>query len=266
MRFLCFAALCVATRACVTDRDCGLLGACVAAACACDPGWAGPTCASLDLLPAPVDSGLRQTNSSNWCGTILVDPSDAGLYHAYNADFGGCRDGLAIWLTGSRVIHSTSRSPVGPFAPVWAAGGAEVAVSAEAHNPQAIRAPDGTFLLLDSYGGPDAGCQLEANYSSCKGLGSMCAPKMPRQGGLGWWVFHASASARGPWAPVNVSVDFPCFSENLTPSPFFHRALGVFFFASYTLRRAPRPRPPLAPLPRKNSKRLHVHSVPLRQG
>lgn len=50
----------------------------------------------------------------------------------------------------------------------------------------------------------------------------MCKPKMPSGGGRGWWVFHTAKSARGPWAPVNVSVDFPCFSENLTPSPFFH--------------------------------------------
>ena len=29
----------------------------------------------------------------------------------------------------------------------------EVAVAGEAHNPQAVRAPDGTFLLMDSYNG-----------------------------------------------------------------------------------------------------------------
>ena len=216
-----------AARACSADEDCGLLGDCVAGACSCDAGWTGPTCASLDLLPAPADSGLRQANSSNWCGTILQDLVNPELWHSYNADFGGCLDGLGIWTTGSRVIHSTSQgSPVGPYAPLWAAGGAEVAVSAQAHNPQAIRAPDGTYLLMDSYGGPDARCGLEANYSTCRALpgGGMCKPKMPAggSGGVGWWVFHTSVSPAGPWAPVNVSVDFPCFSENLTPSPSFH--------------------------------------------
>ena len=207
--------------ACSTAADCGLLGECVSSACVCDPGWTGPTCASLDLLPAPVDAGLRQANSSNWCGTLLRDEEDASLFHSYNADFGGCRNGLSIWLTGSRVIHSTGRSPVGPFTPQWAEGGAEVAVAGEAHNPQAIRAPDGTYLLFDSYAGPDAGCPLEANYSTCKSTGPACS-HVPKNGGPGVFTFHASSSPAGPWAPVNVSMDYPCFSENLTPSPFFH--------------------------------------------
>jgi hypothetical protein len=110
--------------------------------------------------------------------------------------------------TGSRVIHSTARDPIGPYTPLWVDGDAEVAVSAQAHNPQAIRAPDGTYLLMDSYNGPDAGCALQANYSTCAALpgGGMCKPKMPRNGGVGWWVFHASASPAGPWTPVNVTM------------------------------------------------------------
>ena len=54
----------------------------------------------------------------------------------------GC--GLNIWGSGSQILHATSASPVGPFVP------AEVAVTAEAHNPQLVRAPDGSFLLMDS--------------------------------------------------------------------------------------------------------------------
>ena len=236
---------------CSVDEDCGLLGTCAAGACACEPGWTGTTCASLDLLPAPPDAGLRQANSSNWCLTLLRDEADPDLVHAYSADFGGCTNGLNIWLTGSRVIHATGRGgssgpAVGPFAPAWGDGDAEVAVAAEAHNPTAIRAPDGTFLLMDcaetahskqllglnhpltrlplpraAYNGPDAGCNMQANYSTCTGK-SMCPPKMPSGGGLGTFVYHFSTSARGPWEPVNVSMDYPCFSENLTPAPFFH--------------------------------------------
>jgi hypothetical protein len=209
---------------CVVDTDCGLLGDCLQSQCVCDPGWTGSTCASLDLLPAPSDSGLRQSNSSNWCGTILRDETDPSLFHSYNADFGGCKNGLGIWLTGSRVIHSTASSPTGPYTPRWVDGDAEVAVSGEAHNPQAIRAPDGTYLLMDSYGGPDAGCPLEANYTTCKGTGSACHPKMPSggTGGVAVYTFHTSSSPAGPWVPVSVSMDYPCYSENLTPSPFFH--------------------------------------------
>jgi hypothetical protein len=218
MRVLLRAALSLAAAAaCVTDADCGLLGDCDAAsgACACDEGWIGPACASLDLKPAPPDSGLRQLNSSNWCGTILRDAADPGLFHSYNSDFAGCANGLNIWLTGSRVIHSTSRSAIGPYTPVWVDGDAEVAVAAEAHNPQAIQAPDGMYLLMDSYDGPDAGCELQANYSSCKGVGRDCPTKMPSggNGGAGFFIYHYSSSPAGPWAKVNVSVDFPCFSE-----------------------------------------------------
>jgi hypothetical protein len=147
-----------------------------------------------------------------------VDPN---LFHSYNSDF-NCRAGLNIWLTGSRVIHSTSTTPVGPYTPVQTSSGVEVAVAAEAHNPQAIRAPDGTYILMDSYNGPDAGCPCQANYTTCSSVGKSCPSKMPRQGGLGWGIFHTSSTPRGPWLPINVSIDYPCNSENLTPSPFFH--------------------------------------------
>ena len=207
---------------CETDADCGLLGNCIASTCACDEGWEGPTCASLDLAPAPIDSGLRQANSSSWCGTVLRDEVDDGLFHGYFSDFGGCADGLRIWLTGSRVIHATSRAAAGPFAPAWSTGDAEVAVAAEAHNPQAVRAPDGTYLLLDSYGGPDSGCIRRANYSNCAPWAGPCPAKMPGTGGRGLYVFHTAPSAAGPWTPLNVSIDYPCFSENITPSPAFH--------------------------------------------
>lgn len=56
----------------------------------------------------------------------------------------------------------------------------------------------------------------------------MCPPKMPRNGGPGHYVFHRAPSPTGPWQPVNVSVDFPCWSENLTPSPFFHPNGSLF--------------------------------------
>jgi hypothetical protein len=60
-----------------------------------------------------------QGNHSNWCGTILQDESDPQLWHMYNSDFAGC--GLGIWITGSRVIHTTSRgTPLGPYVPAGA--------------------------------------------------------------------------------------------------------------------------------------------------
>ena len=73
---------------CVTAADCGLLGTCKAGRCACYSGYTGPNCASLDVLPAPLDAGFRQKpNRSNWCGTILQDSDNSSLWHMYNSDF-----------------------------------------------------------------------------------------------------------------------------------------------------------------------------------
>jgi hypothetical protein len=226
-----------ASGSCATDLDCGLLGRCErGVGCRCFPGYTGDTCAELDLVPAPPNAGLRQQgNRSNWCGTILQDPAEPDLWHMYNSDFADC--GLGIWLTGSRVIHTISRgSPLGPYTPTG-----EVAVAGEAHNPQAIRAPDGTYLLMDSYNGPDAGCRTYMNYTTCtpKGCTSghggncSCAPKMPHRsvdGGPGNFTYHISKSAAGPWAPITVQMEYPCWGLNLTPSPAFHPN-GTMFIA-----------------------------------
>jgi hypothetical protein len=206
-------ALARGARACAVDDDCGLLGDCVAGACACDAGWTGASCSTLALAPAPPDSGLRQANSSSWCGTLLPPTAARSAWTLLSSDMGGC--GLGVWITGSRVIEALSPSPLGPFTPTGA-----VAVAAEAHNPQAIQTPDGDYLLFDSYGGPEAGCASRCNYTTCSG-GSMCAPKMGKAGGAGRIIFHAAPSPAGPWAPRNLSIDYPCFSENLTPSPAF---------------------------------------------
>mmetsp|Transcript_25120 Transcript_25120/g.65524 ORF Transcript_25120/g.65524 Transcript_25120/m.65524 type:complete len:394 (+) Transcript_25120:2-1183(+) len=215
--------------ACSSDLDCGLLGTCSGGACNCFKGYRGITCAELDLVPAPPTAGLRQRgNHSNWCGTILQDEVDPTKWHMYNSDFAGC--GLGIWITGSRVIHTTAKgSPLGPYTPTG-----EVAVAGEAHNPQATRAPDGTYLLMDSYNGPDAGCATKIDYATCKPVGCSsgfhggncsCPPKMPhhgQDGGPANFTYHISKSAAGPWSPITVQMEYPCWGLNLTPTPAFH--------------------------------------------
>ena len=227
----------LAAAACSSARDCGLLGTCTSGRCTCFKGYRGDTCAELDLVPAPLGAGLRQHgNRSNWCGTILQDDKQADLWHMYNSDFAGC--GLGIWITGSRVIHTASKgSPLGPFVPTG-----KVAVAGEAHNPQAVKAPDGTYILMDSYNGPDAGCATKIDYATCKPVGCktgfhggtcMCPPKMlhhGKNGSVGNFTFHTSKSAAGPWAPITVSMDYPCWGLNLTPSPAFHPN-GTMFIA-----------------------------------
>ena len=206
--------VCATASSCSTNLDCGLLGDCVNGSCICDRGWVGDYCTTLDLQPAPVDSGLRQQFSSNWCGTIIPDNETMQQYVMLSSDMHGCS--LSVWLSGSQIIEAVSTTgPLGPYLPTG-----RVVVASEAHNPQAIQAPSGEWLLFDSYGGPDSDCPGTCNYTNCQS-GAMCPVKMPRDGGLAWWVFHTAPTARGPWTPVNTTVDFPCYSQNLTPSPTF---------------------------------------------
>jgi hypothetical protein len=120
----------------------------------------------------------------------------------------------------------------------------EVAVAGEAHNPQAVRSPDGTFILMDSYNGPDAGCATKIDYRTCKpfpgscktgfhGGSCSCPPKMQHHGpdgSAGNFTFHIAKKARGPWHPITVEMEYPCWGLNLTPSPAFHPN-GTMFIA-----------------------------------
>ena len=42
------------TAACTSNADCELNGVCTHQQCHCNPGWVGPSCGTLDVLPAPV--------------------------------------------------------------------------------------------------------------------------------------------------------------------------------------------------------------------
>ena len=101
---------------------------------------AGPS-NRLDFLPAPPLERQLYSNASlqTWGGNVIED--DEGGFHLYAVGFGTYGCGLGHWLTNSDVIHATAASPEGPFrfrdtaVPLWA------------HNPAALRAPDGTYLL-----------------------------------------------------------------------------------------------------------------------
>jgi hypothetical protein len=81
----------VAKIACTEEWHCSLTGRCNSSSgqCVCDPGWKGPQCATLDLLPAAplsaragyqqVDDGL---NTSSWGGAVVRD--DGGWYRLRN--------------------------------------------------------------------------------------------------------------------------------------------------------------------------------------
>jgi len=190
-----------------------LNGACINQVCKCNSGWEGPVCGVLSLVPVQKNAGFRQADSSSWCGTILVDNQTTSIvYHLYVSEMGDHCTLDQVWRTDSQIVHTTATGdPTGPYTRV------DVAVTPEAHNPQARRAPDGTYLLFDSYGGPTS-CPTETNKPTCTPI-KIC-PCVPP--GNGQFTFHYAANPAGPWTPFSVTMPYPCHSCNLTPSAWFH--------------------------------------------
>ena len=109
----------------------------------CDPGWTGPACRTLALLPAPPLTPSSQTylnlSDNSWGISVLPDDSRA-LYHGFMTELeNGCS--LSTYGESSRIVHLTAPSLAGP----WQRQG--VALAAFAHNPQVIRGGDGSWLL-----------------------------------------------------------------------------------------------------------------------
>jgi len=182
------------TWGCNTDADCWMNDLCVSGNCKCDPGWTGPTCNLLNLLPAPVVGAYGYSpNVTSW-GGIPVRDAD-GVYHLYVAEMvNHC--GLCTWGRNSRVVHSSSRQLLGPYTfqqealPVWA------------HNPQiSVDNSSGipTYLLFHigfADGGNPSKCSAPPDVISGEDTTSY-GPFAPSQ------VLHSSTSLNGPWNPEN---------------------------------------------------------------
>lgn len=128
--------------ACATARDCAYNGICNAAStCVCDPAWTGPRCETLRLAPARKDGGYRSPHSggltSSWGGSIL---HENGTWHMFAAEMtNDC--GIDYWEPNSRVVHATAPAADGPYT-------FESTVLAPfAHEPNAVRAPDGSWVI-----------------------------------------------------------------------------------------------------------------------
>ncbi|KAK6068714.1 hypothetical protein SCUP515_09417 [Seiridium cupressi] len=147
MKTFCTVALGIAiisggAKACETDDDCSLNGICkepsgnltsggatkynITNICNCDPGWFGDDCGRLDLAPATRGTGYNYTTvenaddfgsygNSSWCGAIVQDPNEKGLFHMFTSQFAhGC--GLSGWRPSSSVVRAESRTgPQGPY-------------------------------------------------------------------------------------------------------------------------------------------------------
>jgi len=143
---------------CQTDVDCQMNGKCTSKVCVCRLPWSGPSCAELVRLPADISAGYDsphgsdKTTKSSWGGSILLD-EHGGLYHMYAAEMlNDC--GIDYWEPNSRVVHSVSHSPEGPF------NFSDVVIAPFAHEPNAVRAPTGEWVIFATVRHPD-GTPLE---------------------------------------------------------------------------------------------------------
>jgi hypothetical protein len=121
-RVISFSVACVlvlASSACVDDSGCELLGQCVDGACHCLPGFVGPTCGVLDLLPVSsaskgrvwpeIPSPSAHPHTMAWSFAPFQHPS-AGTYHAVVEV--GCGP---TWNEGFHLAMLSSDKPDGGF-------------------------------------------------------------------------------------------------------------------------------------------------------
>ena len=149
----------------------------------------------------------------SWGGSVVEAADDPQWrYHMWAAAFSeGC--GLSHWESNSQVIHAVANDPLGPFA------FADVVLPVWAHNPQAVRHPDGTYLLYSlGFASPVAPGNCSAAAAAAGVRGGHPAETM---------VLHASASPYGPWELVN-----PNIFTGTNPSPYVN-ADGSVYVASH---------------------------------
>lgn len=217
---------------CKTAADCEYLGACNAGACACAPGFTGPSCGVLDLAPASAAGddlpawprSTANANASAWGFTVAHDPSD-GLWHAYATVACGA-DGVLGPVGGeSWVAHLTSPRPDGGFTL------AGMVVPQTSFGPHVASPPAGVtgvpaYLLVFRVNA------FAANATLCAGNGTDPLPAGFRDGALipydaiapgdpekGTNMFVAGApSMSGPWTVVRLNVSGAGDAHKSNPS------------------------------------------------
>ena len=169
-----FALVDAAPTPCASDEGCQLNGHCAAGRCLCDAGWVGPDCGRLDLVagPPPRRSGLLADGSaadrgirSSWGGSVVRDAAD-GTYSMFAAAMlEGC--GIDAWGTNSEIVRAVADTPLGPYRL------AETVVPRFAHEPNVVRAPDGSVVMFyyasncsDGHCDPAKSCKSVHSMSS----------------------------------------------------------------------------------------------------
>ena len=127
---------------------------------------------------------------NSWGISVLPDDSNASLWHGFMTELeGGCA--LSSYSSASRVLHLTSSSPLGPFTV------AGVALRSFAHNPQAVRDKDGSWLIFHIGNEVPLGCNATCSGGKPARVNATCSG-----------ASHGTSVARaatpwGPWERVN---------------------------------------------------------------
>lgn len=200
---------------CTTDEDCSLNGVCTTGYCVCDPGWTthpfglngsmSPGCGYLDFDPSPITTcgpacafhggaGGIDTKTTSWGGSVHLNPAD-GKYWMFAAEMARhCT--LSTWTTNSQVVSAVSDTPLGPFVRQG------VAIPPWSHNPQAVIAPDGTWVIFTL--GPGLGHTKEVD---CEHTPAATAAATGMQAPVGPvnFTLHTAPSPTGPWTATTLS-------------------------------------------------------------
>eukprot|EP01063_Lacrimia_lanifica_P028794 TRINITY_DN4273_c1_g1_i5.p1 TRINITY_DN4273_c1_g1~~TRINITY_DN4273_c1_g1_i5.p1 ORF type:complete len:430 (+),score=102.83 TRINITY_DN4273_c1_g1_i5:48-1337(+) len=209
--------------ACKSDWDCSLNGVCGGDGfCVCDDGWTtlpfgvngswAPGCGYLDFLPSPVnDCGpgcvyhASPGNSVSWGGSVIQ--TENGTWAMYAAEMmNNCQ--LSTWQTNSQVALATSDSPTSQFTFT------SVVVDPWAHNPEVLRAQDGTYVLYTLGEGvqwpwapkPVQDCRKGAAGEDRAGAQEPFPLRRDPSTGYHNFVLHHSDSYDGPWTPMNLTI------------------------------------------------------------
>eukprot|EP01052_Picozoa_sp_SAG31_P047737 SAG31_NODE_9688_length_1241_cov_1.491243_1_plen_232_part_10 len=194
-----------------------------------------PGCGYLDFLPANTTEcgpacafhgGVNDNRStSSWGGSVIELNSSNGTreFWMFAAEFANHCD-LGAWGTNSQVVAAVSRTPTGPFTRQ------NVAVPTWSHNPEVVRAADGTLIIFtlgsglpqgtlqNCSGDPLGSADTAAPTPSTQKLGRRATGIVPAN-----FTVHSSAgSPLGPWTATTVQIEGWNASWNLgnwNPSP-----------------------------------------------
>lgn len=169
---------------CTSATDCELLGKCVHGVCQCFPGFTGPSCALVDLDPAPVPLAAAwppaggfanpAQRAYGWGFSVAPDSKSPGLLHAV-ANV-GCYTPHSGMVSGTFLMHLTSSNgATGP----WTAVG--IVAPPTTFNAHLRLAPTGEYVLFLRGTSP---MPSPANWTkvACAGVSSAEWEAMVRKG------------------------------------------------------------------------------------